>query len=72
MSAHFPIIPSRASISRTIVPFATPPIDGLQDNSPMFSLLKVISITLAPILAAAHAASIPALPAPMTIVSYIF
>ena len=33
MSAHFPIIPSRASISRTIVPFATPPIDGFFGSS---------------------------------------
>src|SRR5687767_14258903 len=61
-----PMIPPRASTSRTTVPFATPPIAGLHDICPMLSSALVTSPTRAPSRAAATAASVPAWPAPTT------
>jgi len=51
------------------VPFATPPIAGLQDISPRFSGFNVISKVSAPILAEEQAASHPAWPPPITMTS---
>ena len=66
LSAALPIRPPRASISRTICPLATPPIEGLQDIWPIVPKFPVIRRTLSPRLAAAQAASQPACPAPIT------
>ena len=55
-----PINPSSASTSRTKVPFPTPPIDGLQDSSPIVSIFCVNKRVLAPVRAAPAAASQPA------------
>ena len=64
------MIPPRASTSRTRVPFARPPILGLQLISPMLSLgFGVTRSVFAPLLAAAAAASQPACPPPTTITS---
>src|SRR5688572_824572 len=60
------MIPPSASTSRTTVPFATPPIAGLQDICPMVSSELVMIPTRAPSRAAATAASVPAWPAPTT------
>src|SRR5690606_29842152 len=70
LSETIPDIPPRASISRTIWPFATPPMAGLQDICPMVAMFMVTSITRDPMVAAAHAASQPAWPPPTTITSY--
>ena len=67
-----PMAPPRASISRTICPLAIPPMDGLQDIWAMVSKLWLKSRVLAPVLAAARAASQPACPPPITITSYSF
>lgn len=64
--ATFPIKPSKASTSRTKVPFPTPPIEGLHESSPTVSNFCVRSTVLAPVLAAPAAASHPAWPPPMT------
>src|SRR5712671_3406912 len=64
-----PMMPPRASISRTRCPLPIPPIAGLQDICPMRSRLSVSRAVLAPSLAAAAAASQPAWPAPITITS---
>ena len=64
-----PITPSKASISRTRWPFPSPPIAGLQDISPIVSILCVKSAVLTPILADAAAASHPACPPPITTTS---
>ncbi len=72
LSEIIPDIPPSASTSRTICPFATPPIAGLQDICAMVCMFIVISKTLEPICAAACAASQPACPAPTTITSYEF
>ena len=69
LSIAFAIRPSSASISLTIIPFATPPIDGLQDISPKLFFENVTSAVLAPIRAEAAAASQPACPPPITITS---
>ena len=61
--------PSRASISRTRCPLPSPPMAGLQDISPMVSILWVSSSVRAPSAAAAAAASQPAWPPPITITS---
>ena len=68
-SVASPINPPRASTSRAIWPFASPPIAGLQLILAMVVLLKVTKQVRAPIRAAAWAASIPAWPAPITIQS---
>ena len=52
------ISPPSASISRTMLPFAIPPIDGLQLILPIVSGVCVIRTVLSPIRAAARAASI--------------
>ncbi|PSR74539.1 hypothetical protein PHLCEN_2v9716 [Hermanssonia centrifuga] len=62
----FPTKPSRASTSRTRVPFPTPPIDGLQDSSPIVSSFCVKRTVRAPVRAAPAAASQPAWPPPIT------
>ena len=61
-----PITPSSASISRTRIPFPTPPMDGLQESSPILSIFCVRSKVRAPVRAAPVAASQPAWPPPMT------
>src|SRR5262249_32762193 len=66
LSMAWPIAPPRASISRTICPLATPPMAGLQLIWATVSQLVVRRAVLAPMRAAASAASQPAWPAPMT------
>ena len=53
-------MPPSASISRTTIPFADPPIEGLQGILPIFLIFKVTSKVGLPIRAAAIAASSPA------------
>ena len=65
-------MPPIASISLTIWPFPIPPIAGLHDIAPILFLSIVINSTWAPALAAAHAASTPACPPPITIISVSF
>src|SRR5215475_13621506 len=69
-SATRPIKPSSASISRTRWPLPRPPIAGLHDIAPMVAKRWVTSATLAPMRAAAAAASQPAWPPPTTMTSY--
>src|SRR5438034_4547920 len=64
-----PIRPPSASISRTRCPFAVPPTAGLHGIWATVSFDNVQSPTLHPSLAAAYAASTPACPAPMTMMS---
>ena len=66
----WPISPPRASISRTTIPFAGPPTEGLHGIKATISRLIVTNKVLFPIRAAARAASLPACPAPTTITSY--
>lgn len=62
--------PSRASTSRTRVPFARPPMLGLQLISPMLAAGEgVTRMVRAPRRAAAAAASVPACPPPTTTTS---
>ena len=70
-SVTTPLNPPSASISLTIWPFAIPPIAGLHDIWAVFPISIVMRSTLDPSLAAATAASHPACPAPMTIMSYL-
>jgi hypothetical protein len=65
-------MPPIASISLTKCPFAEPPIDGLQDNTPIVVSDIVMSAVEQFINAEALAASIPACPPPITIISYEF
>ena len=65
-------MPPIASISLTMWPFPIPPIAGLHDISPILFLSIVINSTWAPVLAAALAASTPACPPPITIISVSF
>ncbi len=65
----FPIAPPKASISRTTIPFAGPPMDGLHGINAIISKLIVRTRVFAPIPADAKAASAPACPAPITITS---
>ena len=67
-----PIRPPRASISRTIWPFATPPTAGLHDMAAILSRSIVSSSVRQPMRAAAVAASHPACPAPTTMMSKSF
>ena len=53
------------------VPLPIPPNDGLHDISPIASSFCVTSKVRAPVLAEAAAASHPAWPAPITMVSYV-
>ena len=64
-----PISPPSASISRTRCPLAVPPIAGLHGISATVSGDSVHRPTRQPSRAAAHAASQPAWPAPMTMTS---
>ena len=48
ISAETPMRPPRASISRTKWPFPNPPIAGLHDITPIWSLFFVTSATLPP------------------------
>src|SRR5258708_13551321 len=66
------ISPPSASISRTRCPFAVPPIAGLHGMCAIVSIDNVQIATSRPMRAAAHAASTPACPAPMTIISWRF
>src|SRR6185312_10846571 len=59
LSAARPISPSSASISRTRWPLPIPPIEGLQDISPIVSRRWVNSSVRAPMRAATAAASQP-------------
>ena len=68
-SVTMPICPPRASISRTICPLAIPPTAGLQLICAILFMSIVTRQVLAPMLAAAVAASHPAWPAPTTITS---
>ena len=61
-----PISPPSASISRTICPFAVPPMEGLHAIKAMLSRFRVSIAVLIPVLARARAASAPACPAPIT------
>ena len=54
------IWPPNASISRTTIPFAGPPTDGLHGIKAILSKLMVNINVLAPRLAEANPASIPA------------
>ena len=63
------IWPPRASISRTRWPLASPPMAGLQDIWAIWSMLRVSSRARRPMRAAARAASQPACPPPMTMIS---
>ena len=69
-SVMCPISPPKASISRTICPLAIPPTAGLQLICAILFMSIVIRQVLAPVLAAAEAASQPACPPPMTRTSY--
>ena len=68
-SAARPISPSSASTSRTRCPLPIPPIDGLQDISPIVFRRWVSNSVRAPMRAAAAAASHPACPPPTTTTS---
>src|SRR5262249_38287142 len=65
-----PITPPSASISRTRCPFAVPPIAGLQGMCAIVSIDSVQIAMSRPMRAAAHAASTPACPAPITMISW--
>jgi hypothetical protein len=67
-----PISPPSASISRTRCPFAVPPTAGLHGMCATVSFDSVQIATSLPMRAAAHAASTPACPAPMTMISCRF
>ena len=69
LSVTIPICPPNASISLTICPFAIPPTAGLQLICPILFMSIVIRQVLAPMLAAAAAASHPACPPPITMTS---
>ena len=66
-----PMMPPRASISRTRCPLAIPPMAGLQDICAIRSMFIVTIAVRKPIRAQALAASQPACPAPTTIASYL-
>ena len=68
-SVTMPMPPPRASISRTICPFAMPPTAGLHDICAILFMSIVTRHVFAPIRAAACAASHPAWPPPTTMTS---
>src|SRR4030095_15149897 len=68
-SVTSPMIPPRASTSRTKCPFAIPPIAGLQDIWAIKSTFSGNKAVFSPIRAVAIAASHPACPAPTTTTS---
>ncbi len=68
-SVIIPVMPPKASISRTICPLAIPPMAGLQLIWAILPMSIVIRSVCAPRRAAACAASHPACPAPTTITS---
>src|SRR5690349_663040 len=68
-SAHRPMRPSSASISRTRCPLPSPPNAGLQDIAPTVEKRCVTRAVWAPQRAAAAAASQPACPPPTTTTS---
>ena len=72
LSAARPISPPSASMSLTIWPFAGPPIDGLHGISPTVLVFSVHSRVWQPRRAVARAASMPACPPPMTMISALF
>ena len=65
-SVTMAVYPPSASISRTICPFAMPPIAGLQLICAILFMSIVIRHVRLPMFAAAAAASHPACPAPIT------
>ena len=69
-SATSPMMPPRASTSRTRWPLAMPPMAGLQDICAMRSRFSVKRAVRRPMRAEAIAASQPACPAPTTTTSY--
>ena len=69
-SMFSPMRPPSASTSRTIWPFATPPMAGLQLMAAMVSRFAVSRSVFAPSRAEAAAASTPACPPPITRTSY--
>src|ERR1051325_9524276 len=68
-SVASPIRPPSASISLTRLPLARPPMAGLHDMRPMASRSIVTMATRAPPRAQTRAASAPAWPPPMTMMS---
>ena len=70
LSVIKPIRPPKASISRTICPLAIPPTAGLQLICAILFISLVIRRVFEPKRAAAAAASQPAWPAPIIIISY--
>ena len=68
-SVTMPVMPPKASVSRTICPLAIPPMAGLQLICATLFMSIVTRHTFAPMRAAAWAASHPACPAPMTTTS---
>ena len=71
LSVTIPICPPNASISLTICPLAIPPTAGLQLICPILFMSIVMRHVLAPMFAAAAAASLPAWPPPITRTSYL-
>jgi hypothetical protein len=69
LSELFAISPPSASISLTTIPFAGPPMEGLQGKEATRLRLPVINTVRLPIRAIASAASIPACPPPTIIPS---
>ena len=69
-SVMIPMRPPKASISRTICPFATPPTAGLHDICANLVMSIVTNSVWQPMVAAAAAASHPACPPPTTMISY--
>ena len=62
-------MPPSASTSRTTIPFADPPMEGLQGMLDIILIFKDKRSVFAPMCALAIAASIPAWPPPTTITS---
>ncbi len=71
LSAFLAISPPSASISLTTIPFAGPPTEGLQGIEAIIFIFPVTNNVELPSLALANAASLPAWPPPITIISYI-
>ena len=71
-SVHCPVNPPSASISLTICPLPIPPIEGLQLITASLVMSVVTSSVFAPKREAAYAASQPACPPPIMIISISF